>query len=384
LRIQWRQKPLRISTGAKQISNEASKPKVLGATCVLMASLVLIAGLWPFNPRPVNEVNWLANENGVRFGDNGTIYSSGTFTAAGSSPCSLEIWLQPAVEYDTNTILAFYTPKRLVPFSLNQSGDSLALRREVRPREESEVWIQHVFGGRKLLFIAISSDTIQTNVFVDGEIVQTAAKFELSSKDLSGQLVLGTSPLTYATWAGDLRGIAIYGRALTPAEVIQHFHAWTANEPPKQSVDPTSLVALYRFDERAGRIVHNLGQGPNLYIPDRFTIVHKLFLTAPWNELRFNRGYLGNVLINIGGFIPLGFFLCMYFSRVQAGRRAAITAILLGAAISLTIEILQAYIPSRDSGMTDVITNTTGAALGMALQRSTIVNSLLARAGMTM
>jgi hypothetical protein len=359
--------------------NEASKREVLRAACMLMAGTILIVGLWPFNPRPANEVSWLVNQNGVRFGDNGTIYSVGTFTAPSSSPCSLEIWLQPAVEDDINTILAFYAPEGPVPFSLNQFGDSLVLRREVRPQKASEVWIQHALRGRKLLFIAISSDTIQTKVFVNGEIVQTAPEFGISRKDLSGQLVLGTSPLTYATWAGDLRGIAIYGRALTPTEVTQHFHTWTTSQPPEQSLDPGSLAAMYRFEERNGRIVYNLASGPNLYIPDHFAILHKSFLSSPWDEFGFNLGYLRDVLINIGGFVPLGFFFCAYFATVRPWRRAATTAILLGAVISLTIEILQAYIPSRDSSMTDVITNTTGTVLGVALHGSKIVNSLIAR-----
>jgi hypothetical protein len=181
-----------------------------------------------------------------------------------------------------------------------------------------------------------------------------------------------------------MRGIAVYGRPLTPAEVKQDFDAWTANGPPGQSLDPNYLVALYRFDERTGPIVHNLALGPDLYIPDHFTILHKSFLSRPWNEFRFDLGYLKDVLLNIGGFIPLGFFFCAFFATVQPWRRAAITAILLGAAMSLAIEILQFYIPSRDSGMTDVITNTTGTVLGVALRRSKIVNALLTTVGVTL
>lgn len=48
---------------------------------------------------------------------------------------------------------------------------------------------------------------------------------------------------------------------------------------------------------------------------------------------------------------------------------STMVTVLCGAAISLTIEILQEYIPGRDSGLMDVITNTFGTFLGALLFR---------------
>ena len=75
----------------------ANTRQTLGVICLLVLCAVLVAALWPFHA-PVNEVNWLANENGVRFGRNGTILSRGEFQTKSSSEPSytLEIYLTPA------------------------------------------------------------------------------------------------------------------------------------------------------------------------------------------------------------------------------------------------------------------------------------------------
>src|SRR5204862_3271910 len=53
--------------------------------------------------------------------------------------------------------------------------------------------------------------------------------------------------------------------------------------------------------------------------------------------------------------LPFGFFFCMYFSWGRASRRTVLATIVLGAVFSLTIEVLQWYIPMRDSGTTDIL-----------------------------
>jgi hypothetical protein len=326
--------------------------------------------LWPFHA-PDNQVSWLQSGDGLSFGSYGMVMSSGilkTAPSAADPSCSIEMWVRPALFHSHRTILTFYTPENPRQFSLSKWASGLVLRREVGNRHErrvSEAFLPDAFPAAQPVFITLTSDGRHSAVYLNGVDVQSNRDFAFSAQDLTGQLVLGSSPVSSDGWHGQLFGLAVYRRNLAPAEVVRDYQSWINGRRPEVAGKESS-VAFYRFDEHKGTIVHNLAGGPDLYIPRQFVVLRQPMLQSPWTQFKWTRDYWFDVLVNFAGFVPFGFFVFAYWSGRHAPGPRLIT-VLLGAATSFAIEFLQAYLPTRDSGLTDVLTNALGTCAGVVL-----------------
>ena len=331
-------------------------PEVL---CGAVLCVILSLGLWPFHV-PQNDVTWLQTTNGLHFGKYSTVLSSGKFQPqAGERPfsSSLEIWLQPTRIWDSGTFLAFYDPGNPRGLSLRQWQTDLLVK------SGQELQLDNVFRRTGPAFLTITTGLQGTRVYVDGAAAKSSPEVRLSADAFAGQLVLGDAPRQSDTWSGRLLGLAIYPRELAPPEVREHFLSWTRQKKPEAAADER---ALYLFDEHKGRVIHSqAGPGVDLYIPQKYVVLDQLFLEDPWSEYRRTQGFWGAVLKNIVGFVPLGCCFYAYFTVVRQIRHPVLTTILIGTAVSLAIEVVQAFLPMRDSGMMDLVTNTLGTSLGV-------------------
>ena len=77
----------------------------------------------------------------------------------------------------------------------------------------------------------------------------------------------------------------------------------------------------------AGSSTTQSAPGTDLKIPKHYLVVDQLLLEPPWQEFHTQRNYLKNGIINIGGFVPLGFFFSLYFTAVCKMKRASLAAI---------------------------------------------------------
>lgn len=349
---------------------------ILAAGCMAIACGLFAAGLWPFDFFPANQARWLPQGNGLGFDRPGIVVSSGAFEpqmAEGHAYCAVEIWLQPrdAYLYQSATVLEFQDPSNIEGFRLQQYRDDMFVRRGFKNQQgrvqQAEIDIQHLFGNQPQSLVTLTSDPGATSFYVNGRFVDLSRHFGMSCRDFSGWLVLGNSSVAYNSWAGKILGLAFYGHPLSADQVLRHYHDWMDGSSP-HSIEVDHPMAAYVFSEQSGRIVHNrVGPGPDLFIPKTFSIPRKRMLKPAWEEFSLTREYAEDVIINVIGFVPFGLFCCAYLSRKLQWKRAVGLAALFGGLISLTIEVLQRFVPSRSSGMTDIVTNTLGTAIGAAI-----------------
>ena len=83
------------------------------------------------------------------------------------------------------------------------------------------------------------------------------------------------------------------------------------------------------------------------------------FLFASWPP----RWVRYDLIANMMAYLPLGFFVGL-IPRRGAGSRRLVVAVFTGAVLSLAMESLQMFLPTRDASTADMIANAGGAALG--------------------
>jgi hypothetical protein len=370
---------------------------ILGFGCFLLLCGIFYAGLKPFHAT-INEVSWLADYNGIRFGEHGTILSPGEFPPSSHGiERSVELWLQPALAEDSSTILGFYRPGAARRWSLHQSESDMEVRIESssawRHSKISRTNISGAFRNKRRAFWAVTSGSSGTKVYRNGGIAGESPQVRPSSEEFSGRLVVANSPIYDDYWQGVLGGLAIYDSSLTGAQIARHYQTWTQGRPVITAED--ACIALYLLDERGGTIAHNqvpggvvggvaggaggvaggVAGGTDLLIPKEYMVLNKTVLDPVWVAFDWSVGYWTDALINIAGFIPLGCLGCAFLTARGVGW-PMLTTSALGFAISLVIELTQSHLPTRDSSMSDLINNTAGSIIGALLYRGAIARAI--------
>lgn len=362
--------------------------KPLVVLCVLAALALMWATLRPFNPHPHNDVSWLPEANGVRFGGSGIILSQGSLTPVTESAvpdaCTIEIYLRPFTGDDEGNFLTFSSDDNLDAVFLRQWRESLLIYKSTPTRGRAPrltvFEVDNILRVRRLVLITISSGQRGTTVYVDGKVARSNPHFRIRLADLYRKIVLGTSPSNFQVWHGEIRGLAIFDEEIAAEQVQAQFVGWSSGSfsPAAVTENINHARAVYDFSERSGPVIRSeVKSAPALTIPEYFSVPHKPLLASPTEEFDWTPSYRADVIANILGFMPFGFVLCGFFALSRPRVQAILISTLVGGLLSLSVEFLQYYIPRRDSSLTDVISNTTGSLLGALIARPELVRFAL-------
>lgn len=221
-------------------------------------------------------------------------------------------------------------------------------------------------GERKL--ITITATNRGTRLFFNGTVAGEREDWRLSMPRGEGRLrlVLGNSVYGKHGWDGDIHGLAVYKRGFSPAELGDYHGNWVKEKSfPSQPDD--DLLLLFTFGEGEGSQIHDeSGHDQPLFLPSIPVQFKKEFLSVPWHGFSPNRGFFIDTIINLLGFMPLGIVLCYWLKqwRVMESKTILSAVVLFGFTLSLSIELLQGWLPDRSSSLLDLCLNTAGAWLG--------------------
>jgi len=338
---------------------------------------ILFLGIRPKDFSSTNGVNWIADRDGIHFRKYGISYTdhfNGKIedNTSKSNNSSFEIALKIEKPYKNgfNFIFAVHNGKDSDQLLLAQwrswiilmNGDDYAYKRKT-----NRIFFDTALLPDGPLFLTMTSGSDGTKLYCDGKLIQEKKDLTLGlprgskSRLLLGNSVYGTNP-----WEGDVYGFAFYRSTLTDEAIAGHFNRWSEEHNFSFAKTDKPLV-LFLFNEKEGEWANDHAAGSNaLNIPNTMQLLEKKILLPPWQEFKFDQNIIEDILLNMIGFMPLGFFLFAALNRRDGNSMEygiLITAILCFG-VSLFIEIVQAWIPSRSSSMMDLISNTFGGWIG--------------------
>lgn len=201
-------------------------------------------------------------------------------------------------------------------------------------------------------FATVTTGEEGTEVYLGGQLVSRKKDLTLKiPNDSKTRLLLGNSVYGKQPWQGDIYGLAFYGYTLSAQDAAFHFDRWVQVQNFSFAKKEKPFV-LYVFDEKVGeRAIDHAGGKNHLKIPSRIHILEKKILSPAWTTYKFNRIFIQDIIANLIGFIPFGFFLTATLIKLGGAfeKHDVLITVSFCFAVSLIIEIFQAWIPSRHS-----------------------------------
>ena len=262
-------------------------------------------------------------------------------------------------------------------FSLVQRGADLFLRLRTSlnrlDAKRRQVRVRQGAADQRLRHFVLSLEGAVWRVYINGKLRQTlrAAGGNLSNWDTRFPIVIGNEADGSQPWRGILRYAAVYRYALNAAAAQRLYQGYRDRRRLPAAATGNAPALSFNPGAKATNKPYLLTQADGaitLELPTTVVNRHKVLLQPPYAQLIYGKplSALRDLLINILLFIPFGF--CLY--NALAWRhipRALWLTIAAGAALSLSAELMQYYLPNRHSSVSDVIHNVVSTLFGAQL-----------------
>lgn len=357
-------------------------------TAALIGYVILVALLllYPFNLFPPNGINSLSPQPGIYFNGSGIAYLEDDLRVLAGDPLkaiTIGLWLKErrgSKNWGPRTIVSIQGRGPSPAFTLGLWSGRLFLHSPFATA--TEPWYEQFLLKERLSrdqehFVAVSINADGKRVFIDDHFVEGRRHTEeearqLSSFGLTGRLVLGNSPDGRRGWWGEMKGLAVYSRALGKDELLRSLDRVRQGGVASLAESP-DLIALVPFTSHSDSSSGGSEQGKRtLRIPERFSAFPEVLFSL--GTLRDQPAALNlrDGFQNIILFIPLGWLLAMRRGKsleVSTVRLVigGATIVLMGTLMSFALESLQLLIPTRSASIVDVFYNGLGTAIGVAV-----------------
>ncbi len=342
--------------------------------------IILFFGLRPKDFNRFNRIEWLIDRAGIQIGKYAIAYATVSGTSIrepneDSPVFSIEMAFKPKSFQDKgfNLVFSLHDGKESDQLIVGQWQSSIIIMNgddyDHKQRTPRAV-IRSISPDPEEIFLTIIAGKDDTAVYANGMRVKTRNGFTLKYPEREKiWLTLGNSIYGRHPWNGEIYGFALYRSDLTEQQIKQHLTSWYETKDFSFAKNESPSM-LYLFNEKDGTKVIDYGkQKHDLNIPNHMKALKRQMLSLPWKDFKMNGGFISDSAINLVGFIPLGFVLCALMTTHGSvtDRQSIIVTVVACFILSLMIEIVQSWIPSRSSSMLDLMLNSGGGFLGATI-----------------
>lgn len=322
--------------------------KILSLLLLLLTlSYIIIAGLWPFNIYPLNNIHWQNNSWGKHLSitQPSVAYLTPELTKIDSHEgFSIEIKLKSNSVANSHIARIFSLTSNNTELLLIGQWKSGILVRLLDPsiNKKYEMYVKEVLKSSEPVLVTFTVSKSSYLIHCNGRLVLNKENSRFTQNTpLEGVAIIGNSITGEHGWNGELHSLKIYDHPLLQQESVREKDQNCFSSPLPNH---------------------------NLVIPKHFSPLKRRILTPPWVDFKPNKSYLSDIILNFAGFIPLGFIIGVLSVQARKNKRQPIIlSFIFCVLISLTIELLQILLPSRSSQLSDLILNTLGGVSGTLL-----------------